>query len=491
MTIPRKLFIALILSQIFIWFPIIQGSTLQCEDLGDVIIDGKCQSCRGLFPSCKRCGIMEAAKPYTIDTVICLACDEGMYMYPYQNPLIEGQSGTYFSSEAISNLLGVSTTSTTATSRVLQEAQYWQSELNEEPTDEISEVVRPESPLQEQYLRRKRIEIMEDSNFIKGDTSYAPSRLMQIVVSTAITQSISVAGGSVTIGTYTSNYCALDCEAIDYNTVNGPKYGRCMGLGYYCMYGNETHGCLQGYLPSNVTVLATDLVYSIAFSTFKSAQIVAPIKSVALSVQGDVANCLYGTGYKCDYCMPPHLLMKGTENDTCTRICPRGSYPNLTPGSNATRLYVETHTCAPCHPTCLKCMLGTSNNCTSCPGERYLSIENPEAKTGQCLMREANEEIEYIFNVHGDRYLESTLTEFQDLTGALNRAYSLANQIESTNGANFTIFLEPSVLHYIVYSDLYVFNGSAVQDRLLQRMPFTLNILQGYIIHLFKKPKKL
>lgn len=70
------------------------------------------------------------------------------------------------------------------------------------------------------------------------------------------------------MGTYTSNYCVVNCEAVDFNTVSGPRYSRCMGLGFYCMYGNETHGCLESYLPSNVTVIAPDPVYYIAFSKY-------------------------------------------------------------------------------------------------------------------------------------------------------------------------------------------------------------------------------
>jgi hypothetical protein len=58
-----------------------------------------------------------------------------------------------------------------------------------------------------------------------------------------------VSGGNST-ETVLTNVCVADCPTVNSQMVNNPELMRCEFLGFYCAYGNYTHGCLAPLLPA-------------------------------------------------------------------------------------------------------------------------------------------------------------------------------------------------------------------------------------------------
>ncbi|TNV73702.1 hypothetical protein FGO68_gene8461 [Halteria grandinella] len=70
------------------------------------------------------------------------------------------------------------------------------------------------------------------------------------------TSTATTSAGTINIQTFAQSFCVHNCLQTDINQIAMPDTRKCQKTGHYCMYANHTHGCLQSYLPTNVTELA-------------------------------------------------------------------------------------------------------------------------------------------------------------------------------------------------------------------------------------------
>lgn len=70
---------------------------------------------------------------------------------------------------------------------------------------------------------------------------------------------------------------------------------------------------------------------------------------------------------------------------SCVKRCLDGYFPDIVPGNDSKKNFLEKAACEKCNDNCHTCMLGGSDNCTSCLPGFYLNVLNSEAKTGSCL----------------------------------------------------------------------------------------------------------
>ena len=135
---------------------------------------------------------------------------------------------------------------------------------------------------------------------------------------------------------------------------------RCEFLGYYCSYGNYTHGCLQTLMPSKIlenkvigyfqlydrSIYKTittfgeerglNLTYSASSITsgtdiFKVSNYKYNVSTLAAGREGSVPFCRIGSSGSCLLCQIGYLLLKSISfEDRCVLTCPMGTFPELT-----------------------------------------------------------------------------------------------------------------------------------------------------------------
>ena len=66
--------------------------------------------------------------------------------------------------------------------------------------------------------------------------------------------------GTTSTETVLINVCVADCPTINFQMVNNPELGRCEFLGFYCAFGNYTHGCLGLLAPTQFNLVDRSLL---------------------------------------------------------------------------------------------------------------------------------------------------------------------------------------------------------------------------------------
>ena len=78
----------------------------------------------------------------------------------------------------------------------------------------------------------------------KTNSTTTPTTNTTTNTSSSTTPGVAVGTVDANLTLVTDNYCVPDCKLINFQLVNNPVSRICEELGYYCMYGNYTHGCL-------------------------------------------------------------------------------------------------------------------------------------------------------------------------------------------------------------------------------------------------------
>ena len=147
------------------------------------------------------------------------------------------------------------------------------------------------------------------------------------------------------------NICVHDCPTVNFQMVNNPELGRCEFLGFYCSYGNYTHGCLAAVQPQQYSLVDRNTLnmsktsfgevkglnrtYSASNMTsnpeiFKVSNNKVAVTPQPVGREGNVPFCRLAAQNNqsmCSLCQNGYLSPRNMPTDRCVLRCDDGYYP--------------------------------------------------------------------------------------------------------------------------------------------------------------------